>query len=207
MMSLEVLNTIGSVGTFLVIAATAIAAIVQLRHLRAANQLDAVLSLERDFRGHELQEAFRYVQRELPFKLRDQEYRAELEAVGFIDERTHLEVKACNWFNEMGTLVKNQLVTEDAFMDLFSRLVINYWERLEPAVAVMRRRRGDVMYHDFEYLAIRARTWLQLHPHGTFPIGMRREALRDPWAAEDTRKPEDARKPENAQRPGSVTHG
>jgi hypothetical protein len=200
-MSLEVLNTIGAVGTFLVIGATAIAAIVQLRHMRAANQLDAVLSLERDFRGPELQEAFRYVQRELPFKLRNPEYRAELEAIGFLDERTHLEVKACNWFNEMGTLVKNQLVTENAFMDLFSRLVINYWERLEPAIAVMRRRRGDVMYHDFEYLAIRARTWLQLHPHGTFPSGMQRTPLRDPWAGEDVRKPDDA------QRPGSAIHG
>lgn len=200
-MSLEVLNTIGSVGTFVVIAATAVAAIIQLRHLRAANQLDAVLSLERDFRGGELQEAFRYVQRELPFKLRNPEYRAELAAIGFLDERTHLEVKACNWFNEMGTLVKNQLVTEDAFMDLFSRLVINYWERLEPAIAVMRRRRGDVMYHDFEYLAIRARTWLQLHPHGTFPSGMQRTPLRDPWAAEDAQKPDDT------QRQGDVAHG
>ena len=206
-MSLEVLNTIGSVGTFLVIAATAVAAIVQLRHMRAANQLDAVLSLERDFRGHDLQEAFRYVQRELPFKLRDPEYRAELEAIGFVDERTHLEVKACNWFNEMGTLVKNQLVTEDAFMDLFSRLVINYWERLEPAIAVMRRRRGDVMYHDFEYLAIRARAWLQLHPHGTFPNGVQRMPLRDQWAAEDSHETADAKRREHAQRVSDPTHG
>lgn len=206
-MPLEVLNTIGSVGTFLVIAATAVAAIVQLRHMRAANQLDAVLSLERDFRGHDLQEAFRYVQRELPFKLRDQEYRAELAAIGFIDERTHLEVKACNWFNEMGTLVKNQLVTEDAFMDLFSRLVINYWERLEPAIAVMRRQRGDVMYLDFEYLATRARAWLALHPHGTFPNGMQRAPLRDPWATEDARLLEGSKKPEDAARSGSAMHG
>jgi hypothetical protein len=184
---LEVLNTVGSVGTFLVIAATAIAAVIQLRHMRAANQLDAVLSLERDFRGHELQEAFRYVQRDLPYKLRDPEYRAELEVIGFIDERTHLEVKACNWFNEMGTLVKNQLVTEDAFMDMFSRLAVVYWERLEPAIAVMRRKRGDVHYHDFEYLAIQARAWLARHPHGTFPNGMKRQQLRDPWAAEDAK--------------------
>ncbi len=186
-MALEWLAAIGSVGTCLVIAATAIAAIIQLRHVRAANQLDAVLSLERNFRDNDLQEAFRYVERELPFKLRDPGYRSELAAVGFIDERTHLEVKACNWFNEMGTLVKNQLVTEDAFMDLFSRLVVAYWEHLKPAIAVMRRRRGDVQYHDFEFLAMRARTWLALHPHGTFPNGVKREPLHDPWAAEDER--------------------
>lgn len=185
---LEILNTIGSVGTFVILAATAVAAVIQLRHMRAANQLGAVLSLEHDFRDHNLQEAFRYVQRELPYKLRDPQYRAELEALGFMDDRTHLEIKACNWFNEMGTLVKNDLVTEDAFMDLFSRLVVSYWQQLEPAIAVMRRKRGDSQYHDFEYLAIRARAWLAAHPHGTFPNGVQRTPLRDPWAVEDTPK-------------------
>lgn len=154
--------------------------------MRAANQLEAVLSLERDFRSPELQEAFRYVQHELPYKMRDKQYRAELEALGFVDERSHLEVKACNWFNEVGTLVKNQLVTENAFMDLFSRLVVAYWQRLEPVVAVMRRKRGDSQYHDFEFLAIRARAWLKAHPHGLFPQGTAREPLQDPWAVEDS---------------------
>ena len=188
-MSLESLNTAALIGTFVVIAATAVAAIVQLRHMRAANQLGAVLSLERDFRNHELQEAFRFVQRELPYKLRDAEYRRELETIGFIDDRAHLEIKACNWFNEIGTLVKNELVTENAFMDLFSRLVVSYWERLEPAIAVMRRKRGESQYHDFEYLAIRARQWLARNPSGIFPQGVVRTPLRDPWLEEDTAAP------------------
>ena len=37
-MSLELWATIASVGTFVVIAATAIAAFVQLRHVRRSNQ-------------------------------------------------------------------------------------------------------------------------------------------------------------------------
>jgi hypothetical protein len=36
-MSLEIMSTAAAIGTFLVIAATAIAAVVQLRHLRAQN--------------------------------------------------------------------------------------------------------------------------------------------------------------------------
>lgn len=44
-MSLEVLSTSAAIGTFLVIAATAIAAVVQLRHLRISNQLTGLLNI------------------------------------------------------------------------------------------------------------------------------------------------------------------
>jgi hypothetical protein len=40
-MSLELLNTFATLGTFVVIAGTAIAAIVQLRHARSSNQIAA----------------------------------------------------------------------------------------------------------------------------------------------------------------------
>jgi|SRR5215469_1782825 len=44
-MSLEIVSTAASVATFIVIAATAIAAIVQLRHLRTSNQLAGLLNI------------------------------------------------------------------------------------------------------------------------------------------------------------------
>lgn len=40
-MSLELLNTLATSGTFFVIAATAIAAVIQLRHTRGSNQMAA----------------------------------------------------------------------------------------------------------------------------------------------------------------------
>ena len=180
-MSLELLNAIAAIGTFVVIAASAIAALIQLRHMSAGNQLDAVLSLERDFRGPEIQESLRYVQTELPDRLRDEGYRAELVEIGFVDSRTHLELVACNWFNAMGTLLKNGLVSERTFMDLFGRLIVYYWSELVPVVALMRRKRGATQYHDFEYIACRARAWLERFPSGTFPANMKRENLTDPF--------------------------
>jgi len=42
---LEVLSTTAAIGTFVVIAATAIAAVVQLRHLHASNQLTGLLTV------------------------------------------------------------------------------------------------------------------------------------------------------------------
>jgi 23S rRNA G2069 N7-methylase RlmK/C1962 C5-methylase RlmI len=45
-MTLEFLNTFASFGTFAVIAATAIAALVQLRHARSSNQIAAMNELQ-----------------------------------------------------------------------------------------------------------------------------------------------------------------
>jgi hypothetical protein len=44
-MSQESLSTAAAIGTFIVIAATAIAAVLQLRHLRAQNQLTGLLTV------------------------------------------------------------------------------------------------------------------------------------------------------------------
>ena len=189
-MSVDLVSTLAAVGTFVVIGATAVAAVIQLRHMRASNQLGALLALEREFHGEELQESFRFVQSELVYKLKDQAYRAELERIGFIDTRTHMEVNVLNWFNEMGTLLKNGLVDETTFMELFGRLAVQYWEILSSAIAIVRRRRGDAQFHNFEYLAIRARKWLSDHPHGEFPKGAPRIPILDEWREEDGKEPQ-----------------
>ncbi len=48
-MSLELVNTLATCATFVVIAATAIAAIVQLRQLRASNQIIAFNELRQAY--------------------------------------------------------------------------------------------------------------------------------------------------------------
>jgi len=189
--TLDVLNTIATIGTFVVIGASAIAALVQLRHLRANNQLSALLSLDREFHDPALQQAFRFVQTDISHKLHDRAFRAELERIGFIDSRSHPEIDVLNWFNEMGTVLKNGLVEETTFMELFSRLAVQYWEILSPAIAIFRRRRGNAQFHNFEYLAIRARKWLSDHPHGEFPPGAQRIPILDEWRVEDEREPMD----------------
>ncbi len=70
-------------------------------------------------------------------------------------------------------------------MDLFSRLVVHYWEILAPVIAIMRRKRGDVQYANFEYVAILARAWLEEHPSGRFPKKVPRMTLKDPWLEAD----------------------
>jgi hypothetical protein len=180
-MSNDLVSTLSAVVSTLVIAIGAVAAIVQLRHLRASNELDGIIALEENFRNAEMQAALRYIQTELPLRLEDSEYRAMLARRGFIDTHEHPELIVCNWCNTLGTLVKHHVVSEEMFMDLFARLIIFTWRNLEPVVAIMRRTRGEVQYHDFEYIAIRAERWLAQHPAGSFPKGHARRTIADPW--------------------------
>jgi hypothetical protein len=182
----QVATAVAQVGTFVVVGGSVIAALVQLRHMRGGNQLQALLSLERDFRGPQLQAALTYVQEHLPQRLEDPAYRRDLDQLGFIDPEVHPEMVACNWLNEMGTLVKRNLVSEGTFMDLFGRLIVHCWKHLSPAIAIMRRKRGQAQYHDFEYLAVRAAAWLQRNPQGTGPRPFARAEVADPWLAIDT---------------------
>lgn len=182
---LTTLNAWANLGTFLLLLASVIAAAVSLHHAASFNQISAVISMERDLRGPDMQEAFRFVQTELPYKLHSEEFRNQLNDIGFVDARVHMEINALNWLNAVGTLLKNNLVDENAWMDLFSRLVVAYWERLEPVIAIMRRKRGDWQYANFEYMAMRARMWLKKHPAGTFPNHTKRAKLTDKWLAED----------------------
>ncbi len=184
-MGLEVWNTLATIATFFVILATAIAAGIELKHMAAKNQLQAVLTLQREFRDPELQEALRYVQFYLPQKIRDPAYRAELARIGFIDSRVHMEMTVCNFFNQMGTLVKNDIVDADAFLDQTSRIIDAYWKLLAPVIAILRRQRGDEQYQNFEYLAALSKEWRKEHPTGVYPKGVPRMPLDDVWLTED----------------------
>jgi hypothetical protein len=180
---LDVINTAAQVGSFVVVLAAALAAVVQLRHLRASNELEALLTLTAQLREDHLQDAFRFVQTELSTRMESAVYRADLARIGYIVG--HPEMEVCNWFNEVGTLVKNRLIDQATFLDLFARLVSYYWLRLEPVVAILRRQRGAGQYENFEYLAQLAQQWQRKHPDGSYPKGVDRLAIVDTWAAID----------------------
>lgn len=181
----ELITAIATLATVVVIGASAIAALIQLRHMRASNELEAVLALQREFRSPELQAALEYVQQQLPSRLDEEGYRAELAAVGYVGIERHPELLVCNWFTQMGTFLKRGLIGEPTLMDLYARLVRHYWTILAPAIAIMRRHRGEGQYSDFEFLALRAGAWLAHYSEGAFPARVARPELPDPWRALD----------------------
>lgn len=184
-MSLDLINAVAGIGTLVLLAATVSAGIIQLRHMRAGNELAALLAIERDFQSPEVQDALRYVQAELPGRLERADYRAELGAPGYIDARRHPEMILCNWFDRTGALVRAGFIHEELFLDSFGRLVTYFWKLLVPLVAVLRRTRGPGQYASFEYLAARAAARTTGTRVRRYPRGAARLAVADPWLDDD----------------------
>ena len=75
-MTLEFWNTFFAAATFVVIAATAVAAIIQLRHLRSTNQMNALLTMMQMWESPGMQEHYHYLISEFPKRLEDPAFRA-----------------------------------------------------------------------------------------------------------------------------------
>jgi hypothetical protein len=179
LMSIEMINTLAAVGTFVVIAATAIAALIQLRHLRAGNQLQAMLDINDRWNGPELQRVIRYVRYELPDKVKDPGYARSLEE-HMRDTERHPEMQLADWWEQIGTMVKHGLIMEDPFLDLGGASVVGHWNLLTTTIAIVRVNRSPAVFENFEYLAAIGMRWLEQHPDGNYPKGLGRLPLPPP---------------------------
>lgn len=188
-MSLELTNTLATLGTFVVIAATAIAAILQLRHVRSSNQIAALNELRETTETPEFMEASHFVQGGLSAKLQDPAFRYQITMRSLrTDETRALIAKANligNFFESMGTLVKTGLVDKELALQIWDGVAVQAWEHLAPYLAILRRSSGDVLWEKFEYLTVLAQDWIAAHPKGSYPVGMRRIDLKDEWEEPD----------------------
>jgi hypothetical protein len=177
-MSFEALSLAASAGTFLVIAATAIAAIVQLRHMRSSSQITALSKLEDMWDDPALVNARRRLLQELDGRLRDSQFRAELKADTSSDELVLCMNAICNFYETMGVYVKHGLADGDVVCDFWSVNVIGAWRSLTPAIAIVRSgSTGDRVWENFEYMVTVAQRFIDKHPNGTFPRGTPRLPL------------------------------
>jgi len=188
-MTLEAWSAIAQIGTFVVIAATAIAALIQLRHVRAANDMTTSNMFIQEFEGPDLREAFAFVRTQLDEKLKDPAFRRELRE-GQVDRAKHPEIAVCNFFDQWGGYYRHGAINRTQFMRHNAGVVTRFWRRLEPVVALLVGPDGvNTAFEQFEYLIVQAQDWLAKHPSGDYPAGVRRIPLTDPWAAEDSRVP------------------
>ena len=77
-MSAEWFTAIGTLGTFVVITVSAIAALMQLRHMRGSNQIIALNELRETMESPAFRAAQNFIARELPQRLQDPAVRAAL---------------------------------------------------------------------------------------------------------------------------------
>jgi Domain of unknown function (DUF4760) len=189
-MSLELVNTLATFGTFLVIAGTAIAAIVQLRHARSSNQIEAYAELREVRDTPEMQSAQQFVRHGLSEKLKDPAFRyqvAHLEAMTPENQALWNQIRRVgNYYEGMGILVKSGLADKNLVLDDFSGGVVDDWKWLVPALAIRRQATGNNgVWENFEYLTVLAQDWHATHPNGTYPLGLRRIDLQYPWLEAD----------------------
>jgi hypothetical protein len=177
-MSLELLNTLASIGTFVVITVTAVAATIQLRHISHNNQLESIIALRALRDSAALDEAFEFVAKELARCMEDPEFRAELESSRPPDRTVHKELRLCDYFEQVGGYIKLGLISPDVFLEFGNPE--RYWKLCEPVLDLYRRKRGPSTYENFEYLTVCSQDWDRRHPDGNYPRGMRRLPLRLP---------------------------
>ena len=182
-MSLELWNTIGTLGTFVVITATAVAAVIQLRHLHRNNQLAGLLSVLDLFQQPHVHDLIDYIRHELPVKMEDPNFRAGLATVP-VDRREHPELHLCDLYEQVGSYVRSGLIDEELFVrPQFQNIILN-WQILQPVIMILRRTRPAV-FANFEYLAVRAQSWLDRFPAGDYPSGIPHAPGGDTWLAKD----------------------
>ena len=180
-MTIELVNTIASVGTLLVIAATAVAALVQLRHTRGSNQIVALTECREVLESEAFTSAMRYVQRELPTRFADPEFRERLDVRPLDADLAQINMVG-NFFETMGVFVKHGIVDADVGCDLWSGVVIANWKAMKPVIARWRRTDGPALLENFEYLATLSEDFNRQHPRGTYPDGLRRQTLTDDYS-------------------------
>lgn len=185
-MTIEVVNAIASIGTLLVISATAIAAVVQLRHMRGSNQIQALTECREVLESEEFSRALEFVAYALPERMKDPKTREKLMTSPIPDELRAVNVVG-NFFESMGAFVKHDIIDAAIAQDLWSGIVETSWRRLTPVVAITRRKGGQSLWENFEYLASMCIEWNAKYPDGLYPSNRPRFLVDDVWRQEDER--------------------
>jgi hypothetical protein len=182
--NLEILNTIASLGTLLVITATAIAALGQLRHSRGSNQILALTECREVLESESFAAALRFVRRKLPPMMEDPAMRARLLVTPIDEELRPINVVG-NFFESMGSFVKHDIIDKEIACDLWSGIVVSAWDALTPVLAIFRRTSGPSLWENFEYLAKVSKDWIARYPNGTYANGAAHLPVEDVWRQAD----------------------
>jgi hypothetical protein len=157
--------------TTVIIGATAIAAIVQLRHLRAGNQIAGQLALRQVLLDAAFWNAIGRVRFEIPALLDDPRFVRfvrEYHLSGATDDDDELfdgpytaALTVGRNLENVGNMIRNGLTDKRIFLEQYASLVVTAWDAIEPLVRLRREAAGrDTPWEDFEYLTVLSRRWL-----------------------------------------------
>lgn len=179
-MTADYISAFASVGTLVVILATAVAAFVQLRHMRVTNGVMVLAAFREEY--ERVQAA---TLEALP---------GALERVARTDDRRELAGSNAPWIRPLfpmmrlmetlGNYTSRNIVPADLVCDQWAPVILRWWHDCAPLIAVMRRHTGPSMFEHWEAIAVQSERWLA-EDRQTYPKHLPRIVLVDPWAAED----------------------
>jgi hypothetical protein len=157
-----------------VIAATAVAAIVQLRHMRGGNQINALTEVRETLESPGFYAARRFIQDTLPTMLDQPGFAARIER-SIPDDELQAIFLVSNFYEHLGAFVKYGIIDKQIACDLWNGVLRRDWAALLPVTTIRRRwLKGRAFSENFEYLVVLSEDFLKRHPDGTYPQGMRR---------------------------------
>jgi hypothetical protein len=187
-MSPELISAIAAVGTFVVIAATAFAAIAQLRHLRGSNQISAITGVQEVIESAEFRAARRFIQNNLPRLMKEPHFLPRIEQRVLDDDLASLNLVG-NIFENLGAFCKYGIIDKEIVCDLFSGPILSSWTVMMPIIAIRRRcLDAPALLENFEYLAMLCEDFETRHPDGAYLRGARRMRVEEPRTVEPVKR-------------------
>lgn len=166
--------------TCAIVAATAIAALVQLRHLRASNQIEAQMAINSLLQSDDFNEAIMRLH-DLAAMVGDPAYGwafaqplSQALPPEVVAMRRAAKLVGSNLEN-IGNMVRNGLTDKRLFIEQFGNVVTEAWDLLRPYTCIRRKFSDshDAVWEDLEYLTILSNEWHE-KTRSAFPKEMRR---------------------------------
>lgn len=162
-----------AVVTCVVIVASAIAALVQLRHMRSSNQIVALTGCREVLESPEFRAAQRFVSLELPQRLADLTEARKLSEMNPLTGDYQAILTVANFFESMGLFVRNGIIDKTIACNFWYFIILRNWKALAPFIEVYRDRVGPSAWVYFEYLAVLAARHEAQHQN-LYPAGQPR---------------------------------
>lgn len=178
-MSAEWVTAVATAGTFVVIAASAVAALLQLRHTRGSNQIIALTECREKLESEEFQNARQFAVVTLPQLMKDPEIKRKLEQA-FFPAELRPAGNVANFFESMGAFVRFNIIDRTIACDLWCGVVVGCWNALLPVTRI-RRQLDPGIWENFEFLAVLCEDFMERYP-SSYPAAMRRMPLDEPAA-------------------------
>ncbi|MHB8146863.1 MAG: DUF4760 domain-containing protein [Vulcanimicrobiaceae bacterium] len=180
-MSAEWLSVAASLVTLVLILGSVIAALLQMRHMRNANQIDALTEIRETMESPDFRAAIKFVMRELPPLIEDPANRRKI-----LQRPLPTQFEQVRWvatfFESFGVMVKYGALDKSIACDMWGSIVLGCWGRLAPFITNLRyTAKNPALYENFEYLALISSQFRERYPNGAYPRNLPRMPAVEIW--------------------------